>query len=372
MGRRNGPKRQKKFLENWGSLPSELLDSILESLPSIFDYIQFSLVCKHWRKVALNQKEQRLRSCHKQLAPLLLLNSTKNSNQTRALYSVTQGKVVHRFNLPNHRYDEDTWLCGSSHGWLAYADASFMVTLVNPFTRGTIRLPQVMEVVKSSRPECNSEFQISKVVLSANPSLFPNDYEVLVIFENDDGVTKELAHFKSGDNSWTRSDRRMIEGLDIIDATYYKGRFVALTGFDSDPDHGVSKVHPSIECISHPHELFLQKTSFLVKSTCEDLLLVNTSLDMGRCFGGTRIFKLGRSCGPQWVKMESFGTDALFLDNMNAICVSASYSGCHPNSIYLLEGVVNLSSGEETWFKRPITWGTRSITWIAPTMAFSI
>ncbi|XP_024199982.1 F-box protein At2g26160 [Rosa chinensis] len=360
MGK-NGTKRQKKNLHGWGSFPSELLDSILERLTSIFDYIQFSFVCKHWRRVALNQKEQRLKSCHKQLIPLLLLIPTKNSNQRRVLYSVTQGKVVRSFNVPNH-HDDDKWLCGSSHGWLAYADGNFLVTLVNPFTRGTIRLPQVMEVGKS-RPKCYS-FEISKVVLSANPCLFPNDYEVIVIFEDDDGVTKELAHFKSGDDAWTRSDNQMIHGLDILDVIYYKGRFVALTSLDSDPGHNASKFHPSIGFLSPPPEA-CNKSTYLVKSTWEDLLLVNITNS-----SSIKIFKLGSSCG-EWVKIESIGTDALFLGNMQSMCVSASYSGCHPNSIYFMECVVNLNTRKETRHDE-LPERTRPITWIAPTVAFSI
>ncbi|KAK9937169.1 hypothetical protein M0R45_013978 [Rubus argutus] len=334
MGR-SKTKKQKKFLQGWGLLPSELLDSILERLTSIFDYIEFGLVCKHWRRAALPQKAQRLKSCHKQLIPLLLLDiPTKNSNQRRrALYNVKQGKIVHSFNVP---YGDDKWLCGCSHGWLAYADGNSLVTLVNPFLRGTIRLPHVMEVRKS-RPKPYSEFKISKVVLSANPYLFPNDYEVLVIFEDDDGVIKNLAHFKFGDDAWTLPDKQMIDGIDILDVVYYKGRFVALPSWDSDPGHDVIKFHPSIEFLSPP-----PPTSLLIK-----------------------IFKLSSAC--VWVEIESIGTDALFLDNMQSMCVSASYSGCHPNSIYLMEGVINLKDTKTTRHD-DLPERTRPITWIAPTM----
>lgn len=354
-------KKQKKFLQGWGLLPSELLDSILERLTSIFDYIEFGLVCKHWRRAALPQKAQRLKSCHKQLIPLLLLDiPTKNSNQRRrALYNVKQGNIVHSFNVP---YGDDKWLCGCSHGWLAYADGNSLVTLVNPFLRGTIRLPHVMEVRKS-RPKPYSEFQISKVVLSANPYLFPNDYEVLVIFEDDDGVIKNLAHFKFGDDAWTLPDKQMIDGIDILDVVYYKGRFVALPSWDSDPGHDVIKFHPSIEFLSPPHPpACCNKTmTYLVESTREDLLLV----DIAIYSSSIKIFKLSSAC--VWVEIESIGTDALFLDNMQSMCVSASYSGCHPNSIYLMEGVINLKDTKTTRHD-DLPERTRPITWIAPTM----
>lgn len=50
----------------WACLPSELSELILEKLIPISDYIGFGAVCKHWQSATLHQKQQRMKSCHKQ------------------------------------------------------------------------------------------------------------------------------------------------------------------------------------------------------------------------------------------------------------------------------------------------------------------
>lgn len=66
----------------------------------------------------------------------------------------------------------------TSGGWLTCKDTEDLVlTLFNPFTRRTIPLPAA---VKEERVDGRSwAFQIKKVVLSADPCLFCNDFEAL-------------------------------------------------------------------------------------------------------------------------------------------------------------------------------------------------
>ncbi|KAM1350491.1 hypothetical protein ACFX2F_004438 [Malus domestica] len=125
---------------------------------------------------------------------MLMIPTKHNSHERCGLYSVAQGKPCNfEFYVPYKK-----WCCGSSHGWLAFADDSLAITLLNPFTGRTIRLPPVTEVPPLAETfEC--EHYITRVLLSADRCLFPNDYEVLVVFDH---ARRNVAHFKSGDDSW--------------------------------------------------------------------------------------------------------------------------------------------------------------------------
>ncbi|KAM2042703.1 hypothetical protein PS1_036431 [Malus domestica] len=72
----------------WAWLPNHHLDSILEKLIPISDHIRFSVVCKHWKSVALHHKQQRVKSRHNQL-PMLMIPTKHNSCERRGLYGVT-------------------------------------------------------------------------------------------------------------------------------------------------------------------------------------------------------------------------------------------------------------------------------------------
>ncbi|CAL8149329.1 unnamed protein product [Prunus armeniaca] len=133
----------------WACLPSDLLDSMLEKLVPVSDYIVFSAVCKHWRSIALHNRKKRLESCHRQL-PMLMVPSKDKNDEMRGLYSVTQGKTcTFELHVPYNKR-----CCGSSHRLLAYADDKSVITLLNPFTGCAIRLPQVTKVPRLFiRPE---------------------------------------------------------------------------------------------------------------------------------------------------------------------------------------------------------------------------
>ncbi|CAL9001473.1 unnamed protein product [Prunus brigantina] len=96
------------------------------------------------------------------------------------------------------------------------------VTLLNPFTGSTISLLPLPKSTWRSTVAYRCDYYINKVVLSADPSSLPNDYDVLVIY---DGYGKQIAHFKSGDDAWTSIDQ--VIGFD--DVIYYKGQFLGVS-----------------------------------------------------------------------------------------------------------------------------------------------
>ncbi|CAM0953072.1 unnamed protein product [Alopecurus aequalis] len=104
------PRRRSRRLQaqkqDWSTvLPLELWEYISERLPSgRRDAANFRSTCRLWR-AALPPTDGEL--------------FTKN-------LSALEGKVV----------------CGSSHGWLALVDEAACLTLLNPFSRGTVALPR--------------------------------------------------------------------------------------------------------------------------------------------------------------------------------------------------------------------------------------
>ena len=74
------------FVSDWGSLPNNLLDSILDHLVPILDCIRFSAIYTHWRSVALDNFQQPNHLHHQQL-PFLMVPKD-NSKERRFLYSV--------------------------------------------------------------------------------------------------------------------------------------------------------------------------------------------------------------------------------------------------------------------------------------------
>ncbi|XP_031377552.1 uncharacterized protein LOC116192978 [Punica granatum] len=122
-----------------------------------------------------------------------------------------------RFHVP---YNER---CCSSHGWLIFTEETLALTLFNPLSGATIHLPPVSKVpTKEELGEYgfyDHEYEVQKVVLSADPSIAPDNYEVLAIYE--DG---RLALFKCGWSTWIHVEW---DGLLIREVTYFNGKFYA-------------------------------------------------------------------------------------------------------------------------------------------------
>ncbi|KAL6844925.1 hypothetical protein ACP4OV_025584 [Aristida adscensionis] len=124
---------------DWKSgLPSELLQKIGGHLFAGDDAAAFRSVCSPWRAAVPFAS----------FAPRLVLPLGLGSGSF-AVYSVTDGrKKTTTLELPAARGKA---LCGSSQGWLALADESAAVTLLNPFTGASVELPPADErVAKAS------------------------------------------------------------------------------------------------------------------------------------------------------------------------------------------------------------------------------
>ncbi|GLT41549.1 hypothetical protein SLA2020_156050 [Shorea laevis] len=331
----------------WAWLPKHILDLILDKLVSLYAYIQFGLVCKSWYSVARGNKKKRciINASHPQL-PLLLI-PIKDSEERR-LYNVVQGKVYDfRVEVPLKR------CCGSSNGWLFILEEDKCLTLLNPFSNQAIKLPPITE-----GEELFSEIFVWKAVLSKDPVLYPNDYEVAVIY---DGM-RRLALYRAQYETWTYfSDNG---GLKIfMDVIYYKGSFYAI-----DYWMGIGRIdNTSIEnSVSWPQvNLVLRRIlptfpekqnvydTFLVETSDGDLLLVRRYLfkedyewtpdleleETGNDFTiKFRVYKLGELSNngpPNLVEINDLGDYAMFLGcNHSTLVSTLEFPGLQRNCIY--------------------------------------
>ncbi|OWM78549.1 uncharacterized protein LOC116192486 isoform X2 [Punica granatum] len=206
---------------NWASLPRDLLLSILGRLvPEVSDYIHFASVCKDWFSAA---RDHQALTHKRPFFPVLLIPAKDNSPTHRGWYNAVENRIVtdSRFRVPYNKR------CCSSHGWLIFTEETLALTLFNPLSGATIHLPPVSKVpTKEELGEhrfYDHEYQVQKVVLSADPSMAPGNYEVLAIYE--DG---RLALFKCGWSTWIHVEW---DGLLIREVTYFNGKFYAANVF---------------------------------------------------------------------------------------------------------------------------------------------
>ncbi|GAA0184043.1 hypothetical protein LIER_31355 [Lithospermum erythrorhizon] len=166
-----------------------VLELILNKVIPLPDFLCFVAVCKTWRNAATSDPkhmQRRLGSCTKQV-PLLLVpvpaeekvKKWWNDKKSQRRLCTLSGRKLPKFKIS---LPFNVRSCGSSHGWLAFSTGSgkeIHITLYNPFSRIEItNLPIIkLELHFSDLPQ----FVIRKVILSANPSVSPDDFYVVAI-----------------------------------------------------------------------------------------------------------------------------------------------------------------------------------------------
>ncbi|XP_059627460.1 uncharacterized protein LOC132270292 [Cornus florida] len=138
---------------------------------------------------------------------------------------------------------------------------------MNPFSGSTIELPLIDSVVSLSKNEIS--FEVTKVILSADPASSPNDYIVAAIY----GIDCDLAFIRAGDEAWTCMDKERFSCFS--DVIYYKGQIFAVNR------HRVLMIDvnrmaraPQVEEKEIAPQIIHTEHMYLVKSSSGKLLLV--------------------------------------------------------------------------------------------------
>ncbi|CAN0901882.1 Probable F-box protein At4g22165 [Linum grandiflorum] len=337
---------------DWAWLPDGILDLVLSNLSNLQDYIRFGCVCKSWNSVTEHQRRRRRIPDNDKQVPLLLVPSKNRSREWRSLYNVTRDKFLDtKLRIPYHRR-----CCGSSHGWLAFLEKDYCVTLYNPFTRVEISLPPVGDTsgIRINRRDHAKFFPIfaKKVILSADPSLYPDDYVVAALIN--EGY-RTLALIRPGrDNGWTHftkwSNYTEIQGLtyDIIfdksgKWVYGSGHGGMLARASVDP-----AVEPILDMVVPPWDYFcvwVQK--YLVETTTDgggDILMIlrffeeQEGYELSMETKDIKVFKLQDS---KFVEVEDLNGDAVFIgDNASTAISAANFEGIEANCIYYTDDFV--------------------------------
>ncbi|XP_057950862.1 uncharacterized protein LOC131145680 [Malania oleifera] len=363
-------------IAEWGWLPKNVLHIVLDNLVSFRDYVRFAAVCTRWHSVAV-ENNMYWRSINPQLQtsrprrhqfPLLLVPSGDADEYSNNLYSVIDD-AIYRLRVPMPApFNRVNGSCGSSCGWLAFSQSlqetkTFpqIVTLVNPFSGATIRLPKLdpEEYLKFD----DNEMGVHKVVLSADPASAPADFQAVAVY----GHMRRLARYRAGDEGWIYAPAELLKRRSdgstcvqkppvCVDAVCYRGRFYAVNqwgwvvailkvrakGWDRSNCVYVRKRCLQWYTITRLPTQTRDFRSTLVESSEGDLLLVRRNLDESEA----KVFKVrdgrGRKEGEGGAaEVKSLGDDAVFVGCGKPGCVSASSAAaiavggwCRGNCVY--------------------------------------
>ncbi|PIA61570.1 hypothetical protein AQUCO_00300827v1 [Aquilegia coerulea] len=302
-------------------------------------------------------------------------------------YNLTE-KKVYNFPLP---VPHDRYYRGFSQA---------VVHLLNLFNNNQNLLPPLSTFDPVKNPTdpldddgCIHRAVLLKVVLSANPTLNPNNYVVIAIF----GSYSKMAFYKPGDDAWTSLDikpssknQAWIQARELSDrpaslqqdVIYYKNKFYAVDFFGALWVYGLSVPHPRLYNMVPSHDNQFYHLKYIVQS-CGHLLLVGRNCPML----DVETKKLDWY-DLKWVETKNLCGQMLFLGDNESLSLSASdYPGCKQNHIYFTDnyldryysgecpgppdmGVYNLEDGtvephyQVTQFKRFLP----APVWIEPTL----
>ncbi|XP_007210708.2 uncharacterized protein LOC18777276 [Prunus persica] len=283
----------------WASLPLLPVFLVLDNLFEPIDHVSFAAVCKQWRSLAkdYNQATQRWR--HNNLLPMLLIPNEyecqgggggKNSllltktNHRKALYSIAEGKIYNNIGLEVPFKKRS---CGSSHGWFAtiesVTDQGPIIALRDPFRNpaSPILLPLLdVTLIPKKRDKYFHEFNVRKVIFSADPALNPENYVVVALLRKDNhfvGIYDEFAfiRMKRGRSqkrwTWIKPPHPVTDVISYQTQVHLLGHQGEIWSLDVSPY--TSRIR-RLKLLTHRDAGFhrYKATRYLVESTKGDLM----------------------------------------------------------------------------------------------------
>ncbi|CAL1369821.1 unnamed protein product [Linum trigynum] len=346
---------------DWAWLPDHILESILKNLVSLQDYLWFSTVCKPWHAAAKSQKRRRIATSPQKQVPLLLVPTQDRSHERRSLYCATRGDKLlpTKLRIP-WQYRR---CCGSSHGWLAFEEDDFGITLYNPLTGARISLP----VTRSSNNfrtieyhRRKSQYLAKKVVLSADPSTHPQDYMVAAVLKYD--VFRTLVVIRPGrdDQNWTQftqwTNWTYLQGWPLLaELIIHEGDWVYATGDGgvlaraNVEGVGTADYQPRLELVVPKwcNPLPTMALHYIVEPSRGDelLMIVRWFENIGNKYGvvtrvtnDIKVFKLVRGGGSSFLEVEDLNGDAVFIGDSHSVAIpTTEFEGCEADTVYYTE-----------------------------------
>ncbi|CAN6550939.1 unnamed protein product [Malus baccata var. baccata] len=337
-------------LPRWSEIPPELLQLLLEKLPSYFVHtLRFKAVCPSWNHAAKSYVSGPSYTPLPQ-SPWLMLPAQRRKKRLPSdpdveeeegcFFSLVEEKVYRiKRNVFRGLRDDFYWsqCVGSSHGWLAIwnpkAGEIFkeIIYLANPICGESRTLPPL-----------HVPF-ISKVVLSCNPS---RNHNFVVVVASHGGGVGRLAFYKhgGGNTAWTKLD--FVREHKYCEIAFHNCHLFALCS-----DHSVH-VWDFGETYNHPKKTMeLQPLMAqmvygdgdgirhrLVESMGEILLVEHGPLlypSWDEISVPFYVYKLNFDA-KRWEKVDSLGDRAIFLvENLSAMSLSThKLPELEENSIY--------------------------------------
>jgi hypothetical protein len=322
----------------WSDLPPELLVLVLKRLPSLADRVHLRAVCHPWRSNSIS--------------PNLSLPFPWLTLPDGTFLSIPGGEV-HRLPVP------DGVCChGSIGNWLFLMSTDGACSLLNPFSKTTLELPNLVSVWQD---EINSHIArygspVSyKLVAPSLLELSPKSLAAALIIAN--GYSDDLCIVQPpAATSSFRGTSPEYPSL-LVDLAFFNGRLYIVSEFFKlfaidFPEENLGG-NPNITCIIdsvgdflgtpqylNPKE-FYEVKQYLVQSggkllivqrfmVCEGFRSLNTV--------GFKVVEADMRTNPgQWRMMSDLGGNALFLGKQSSKSLPAGeFSGSQEDCIYFI------------------------------------
>ncbi|XP_058077121.1 F-box/kelch-repeat protein At1g57790-like [Magnolia sinica] len=195
---------------DWASLPTELLEHIIDRLPLI-EYLTFRGVCKSWRSASSDYSPKNQPKAHR---PWILFFSP--TSPTKCFLYNEPSESYYNIEIPEL---QNSSCLASNHGWLLiHHDGSLF--FFNPFSRTKVELP---------------EFKHSPISDHVATFSSPPTSEDCMVFlvSRSDPKTFEINTCRRGENEWTTicCSQKQSNLNAITGAVFSEGEFYY---FDSD------------------------------------------------------------------------------------------------------------------------------------------
>ncbi|GJN00812.1 hypothetical protein PR202_ga18028 [Eleusine coracana subsp. coracana] len=191
----------------WPDLQPEILGLVLKRLPALADRVRLRAVCHPWRRNAL------LEPLPPRFPWSTLLDGT--------FLGIPEGQI-HRMPLPN-----DARYChGSVGSWLFLEHRDDGCSLLNPFSKDVVRLPNLDTiwrhmVTNHRNPEYPFVFKL--VLLSSSRDVSPDSLFAVLVADNNYNSVISICRSQNATSFRVPDDER------ISDAAFFDGKLYALS-----------------------------------------------------------------------------------------------------------------------------------------------